>query len=367
MLTATVAPASGTGTPTGTVTFMDGTTALGAVVLSRGTARLSIKTLAAGAHSITAVYSGDANFGGNTSAATTQTVNQDSTTETLTTSPDPSVSGQSVTLTASLKAVAPGSGVPTGTVTFADGTTVLGTIALVNGAARLTTKTLPVGSDPITATYSGDGNFLAGTPAGMSQTVNQDATTTTLTVAPNPSLLNQTVTLRAYPRAVAPGTGLPTGTVTFMDGTTALGTATLVNGTAALATASLPFGVNPITAVYNGDGNFLTSTSAAVSQNVQAATSVTLGSSGTSAASGTSVTFTATVLALAPAPTTDVPTGTVTFMDGTAVLGTATLVSGTATFSISTLAVGTHHITAVYSGDTGNRTKTSAALTETIS
>ena len=75
--TATVAASSGTGTPTGTVTFMDGTTTIGSpVTLTAGVASVSTSTLTAGPHSITAVYAGDTNFATSTSTALTQTVNQ---------------------------------------------------------------------------------------------------------------------------------------------------------------------------------------------------------------------------------------------------------------------------------------------------
>src|SRR4029077_18347928 len=115
-LTATVSPSSG---PTGTVQFFDGATPLGTVALSGGTASLTTSTLAVGAHSITAVYSGDTNYAGSTSSALTQTVNRVTTATALTSSLNPSVFGQAVTLTAT---VSPSSG-PTGTVQFFDGAT----------------------------------------------------------------------------------------------------------------------------------------------------------------------------------------------------------------------------------------------------
>src|SRR5205823_4066431 len=71
------------GTPTGAVTFMDGTTTLGTVAVSGGQASFMSNTLASGVHSITAVYSGDANFNPHTSAALVQTVTPAPTTTTL--------------------------------------------------------------------------------------------------------------------------------------------------------------------------------------------------------------------------------------------------------------------------------------------
>jgi photosystem II stability/assembly factor-like uncharacterized protein len=171
--TATVAPTSGTGTPTGTVTFEDGLTVLGSGALSGGVATFSISTLAVGSHSITAVYGGDTNGAGSTSSAVSQVVNQDSTTTALTSSVNPSVFDQSVTFTATVTANPPGSGTPTGTVTFKDGTATLGTGALSGGVATFSISTLAVGLHSITAVYSGDSNFTTSTSPTLTQTVNQ--------------------------------------------------------------------------------------------------------------------------------------------------------------------------------------------------
>lgn len=93
--TATVSPQSpGAGTPSGTVTFSDGGTQLGAGTLdSSGTATFSTASLAAGSHAITASYGVDSNFIGSTSAALTQTVNKITTTTTVGSPPNPSGSG----------------------------------------------------------------------------------------------------------------------------------------------------------------------------------------------------------------------------------------------------------------------------------
>ena len=71
-LTATVT--SGAGTPTGTVTFLDGATPLGTGTLSGGVATFTTSSLAVGSHSITAAYGGDANFLAATSTPVTQLV-----------------------------------------------------------------------------------------------------------------------------------------------------------------------------------------------------------------------------------------------------------------------------------------------------
>jgi Domain of unknown function (DUF4082)/Bacterial Ig-like domain (group 3)/Bacterial Ig-like domain/Bacterial Ig domain len=172
--TATVAPTSGGGTPTGQVTFMDGATTLGTGTLSGGVATFTTSALSAGTRSITAVYNGDSNYGGSTSAVLSQVVNQGSTSVALASSANPSTFGQSVTFTATLT-VASG-GTPTGQVTFMDGTTTLGTGALSGGVATFSTTTLSTGTHSITAVYNGDGNFGGGVSSALSQVVNQGST-----------------------------------------------------------------------------------------------------------------------------------------------------------------------------------------------
>ena len=90
----------------------------------------------------------------------------------------------------------------------------------------------------------------------------QVATTTTVTSSDNPSFLGETVKITATVSAVVPGGGVPTGTVTFSNGTTPLQTLTLdANGQATLSTAGLDVGSHAITASYSGDVNFTASTS----------------------------------------------------------------------------------------------------------
>ena len=170
-----VAPA--TGTPTGTVTFLDGATTLGTQALSYGVAAFSTASLAGGSHSITASYSGDPNFAAALSPALTQWVGY-APSVTLTSSQNPSSFGQAVTFTATVSAAA-ANGTPTGTVTFLDGTstspTVLGTVVLSNGQAALSFLYLSVGSHPIAASYSGDSLFMAANSTALTQFVSQGA------------------------------------------------------------------------------------------------------------------------------------------------------------------------------------------------
>jgi hypothetical protein len=352
--------APGFGTPTGIVTFWDAGTLLDVATLVGGTTSFTTTGLAVGSHSITAVYRGDANFSTSTSVSLSQMVDKDATTTTLSAAPNPSVLGQLVSFTATVGANLPGSGTPTGTVTFKDGTTTLGSVFLSGGTASFTTSGLATGGHLITAVYGGDANLATSTSAVVSQVVTGYVTTTTLDVAPNPSVYGQLVTFTATVDTV-PGAGTPTGTVTFLDAGVTLGTQTLLNGTTSFTTTELAAGSHPITAIYGGDAAFIPSTSTTMPQEVDKdATTTTLIAAPNPSVVGQAVTFTATVGANLPGSGT--PTGTVIFRDGAATLGTGTLSDGSATFTTSTLAFGSHAITAVYVGDTnflGSSTATS--------
>jgi len=155
--------APGAGSPTGTVTFYDGGVSLGTPsTVSSGQASFSTSTLSVGSHSITAVYSGDANFVASAaSPAQGLTINQGSTTATLLSFSSPVTSGTPVTFTGSVSVTAPASGTPTGTVTFYDGGVSIGSGSVSSGQGSFTTSSLTVGDHFITATYDGDTNFVA--------------------------------------------------------------------------------------------------------------------------------------------------------------------------------------------------------------
>src|SRR5262249_41980859 len=144
---------------------------------SGGSATSSTSTLSARTHSITALYLGsDTRFAESTSPTLTQTVNIPSaTTTTLASSANPSVFGQTVTLTAHVAPMS-GSGTPTGTVTFLDADTSIASGTLSGGTATFSTSSLAVGMHTITASYDGDANFSASTSSAITQTVNSTST-----------------------------------------------------------------------------------------------------------------------------------------------------------------------------------------------
>jgi unsaturated chondroitin disaccharide hydrolase len=264
-VTFTATVTSTAGTPAGTVTFMDGAAVLGSSSLNaNGQATLTVSSLLAGSHSITAVYAGGGGFSGSTSPALTQTVNKASTSTSVSSSVNPSAAGQSVKFTA---AVSPNAA--TGTVQFFDGSNSLGTANLTGGVASLSTSSLSTGSHSITASFSGDGNYNSSNSTSLSQTVNGALATTTTTVASsvNPSVNKQPVTFTA---TVTSGAGIPTGTVTFTDKGTTLGTGSLnAGGQATLTASKLSVGLHSITAVYGGNSSFSSSTSQVLTQTVK--------------------------------------------------------------------------------------------------
>jgi len=215
---------------------------------------------------------------------------------------------------------------------------------------------LAAGTQTLSVTFTPTNTTDYTTATGTVQlTVNPVTTTVALTSSPNPSNYGALVTFTA---AVTPSTA--TGTVTFMEGGSTLGTGTVSGGVATYGASTLPVGPNSVTAVYGGDPNDNSSTSAALTQTVnQLNTSVTLTSSANPSASGSLVTFTATV-----SPST--ATGTVTFIDGSTTLGPATISGGVATYGTSALSAGSHSITAAYGGDSNDSGSTSSVFSQTV-
>ncbi len=361
--TATVSPVTGVGLQSGTVQFFDGAVSLGSPALSGGQASVTL-TLAAGVHSITAVYSGDGNFTGSTSPAFAQNVLRRTTTVVTSNRVPTANFGQNITFTATVRPVT-GTGFPTaGTVEFRENGTLLGTGTYIgNGRWTFQTNTLAAGSHTITAVFLAAGTFAASSGSYV-QVVNQAATTTTVTSSVNPSVFGRSITLTAR---VQPNPGAGTN-VEFFEGSTSLGSFPLdATGRARLAISTLSVGTHGINAIYPGTANYLTSTSAVFNQTVTKANSRTVvTTSGSPANFGQPVTFTATVSAVAPGA--GVPTGTVQFrIDGVNVVGGPTsLAGGQAQYTTSALSVGLHRISAVYNGDINFNASTSANRNQRI-
>jgi hypothetical protein len=384
------------------VTFSAGATTLGTATLSAsGTAVFSTTTLAVGSYTpITASYAGDTNYLPRSSASTpaiTLTVNKATPSLTIarTAGSSSSTYGSSITLTATVPAVN-GGAVPTGTVQFYDGATLIGTAqALANGTASISTSALSVGSHAaIKATYLPGSNPNYNTASSaMLAAVTVAKATLVPTLAS--STLNGTVTFMI---TMTPATGcaFPRGTITLRDLSSAaasFGTATLnASGVATFSIAATTFsslGAHPIIATYTpavatvtpvptaAEPNYLAATSGQLLQTTvlptgTAASTVSVASSATSVAAGVNVTFTATI---AVATGVAAPTGgVVEFWDGNTYLGKGTITASTvgsvtsyrATFATTTLARGLHPIRARFVGSASHAVSTSSLLNQTI-
>ena len=196
-------------------------------------------------------------------------------------------------------------GIPTGIVTIYSGSVPLTTVTLDNsGHANYSTSSLPAGTLTLVALYSGDSNFSSST-ATLAQQVNPISTTSSLSSSLNPSSFSQGVTFSSM---ITSATGLiPTGSVTFFDGAQMLGTSTLNNlGVATFTTLILTPTSHLITATYNPDADFITSSSNLTQVVSQAPTSTTiLTSSPNPANPGDLITFVAST-----SSATGIPTGT---------------------------------------------------------
>jgi hypothetical protein len=347
-------------TPTGTVTFLDGGKAFGTATLNpSASASFSTANLIVGTHSIMVAYPGDFNFDATTSPAITQTVTGYPSATTLTVAPNPAKALTAITLTSTVSSQF---GTPTGSMTFTANGQTLATAALnASGVATATISTLGAGTYTVVATYSADTNFAASSASAQETVVGAD-TTTTLTASPNPADLLQTVTFNTMVRA-AQGTAVPAGTVTLAEGSNVLGTKALdASGNASFSLSTLALGPHTIRASFSSTGNFNPS-SASVNEVVTViATKLALSASPNPAAVGQPV----TIQASAAAGST-IPSGTVTFFDGSAILGAGSINgAGQASLTTSALALGTHVLTASYPAGSTFGGATSNAVQENI-
>lgn len=360
----------------GTVQFkLDGTNVDTALTVDgSGNASTSVSNLNVGGHTITADFvSSDGALLNSSGTAPTQQVNKADTATTVSGDPNPSVYGQSVTLTAEITTLAPGGGSPTGTVTFSEGATQLATAPVSSGGASASMSNLSVGSHPITATYSGDGN-LNGSFGTTSQVVNQAASQSSVTSSINPSAFGQpvsfTVTVCAAPPSTAPPSN-PSGPVTFtIDGSGTYDTETLgasplagCSQATSISKTALSVATHPVTTSYGGDGNFVGSAGELVGGQVvtKAPTTTTVTFVPAVPHVSQAVTFTAVVHQVYPNPT--LPTGTVSFfVDGSATASATVPLVGTSATYVTTFGGGNHTVVAVYNGDGNYFSSTSAPV-----
>jgi hypothetical protein len=239
----------------------------------------------AGTYQVYSAYSGDSNFLASQSAVYSVTVLPDPTLTTLASSASISPPGQAITFTGNIadQYYSP----VAGTVTFSDGTTVLGTVPVnASDVATYTTSSLNIGVHSIKACFvsavdpSGTYDFVnscsPAIPEAISLPSTIGTTSTTLTSSLNPSVVGQTVTFSATAATTGSFISTPTGTVTFYDGANQIGSGILNNGVATLAISTLAAGLHNITASYLGSSTMAPSTSAILVQQVN----VGIGSAG---------------------------------------------------------------------------------------
>ena len=404
-LTATVAvTAPGAGSPTGTVTFSGngGTVCSGTLsAADPDTASCTTTYPAVTSGTVTASYGGDANDVGS-SGTTSLSVGKAVSATAVASSANPAVTGQPFTLTATVGAVAPSSGTPSGTVTFTlsdpvptkgpghlpaptcgNGGTGADTVVLSGGVATCAVPGLLVEQSPLTVnvSYSGSTAFAASASSPFSETVAKSPTLVTIGAKANPTVTAGAASFSAVVTAASPGAGKPTGTVTWTI-TSAGGTVipcasgnTAVNESTGKTTCNVasqelfaadgPYTVN---VAYSGDANFATSTGTYV-QNVSKAGSKVKVTLTPPASSGSPAIITAAVSGV-PA-TAGTPTGTVTFAvtseAGATVAcdssDTLTLSAGTATCTVTSALVlsgSPYSVVATYNGD-GNFTTSASS------
>jgi sugar lactone lactonase YvrE len=229
--------------PAGTIAFYDGSVVLGTVPFgTNGIASITTASLSVGTHSITAKYAGGGNFLSASSPVLTQIVGKAASTVALSTSNATPYPGDSITLTAMVTSTA---GVPSGSVQFLDGSSVLGTAPLNTQGTAVFTASLAAGTHTIDAIYAGDQNFLA-----SQNTITEQANAGTISLSLNKNTLTLrqgntgTLTALLLPQNGYKGTitfscsGLPqTATCSFNPGTmTANGTKTPMPATLTITT-----------------------------------------------------------------------------------------------------------------------------------
>jgi hypothetical protein len=358
MVKFTAAVSATSGMPAGTVAFFDGSASLGSAPLTSGSASVSVSTLIAASHSITAVYQGSLEYKSSLSAPLSQAVHLATTITSLTSTHNPALINQAVGYIATITSQY--GGTVTGKVIFQDGGSTIATVRVSSGKARFQTKYTAAAVHAITATYLGDANNIGSASATLTEQI-VAATLTAVTTSVSPSFIGQPVTFTA---SVTSAFGaVPDGElVAFYDGTMALASVALAGEMVAYTTSALSHKTHTIKVTYAGDANFAPS-SAIVTQVVNLyPTTTALSSSPNPSQLGQAVTFTAQVTSTGPSA----PTGKVQFLDGTTTLGTITLSGRVAKLTKSTLAVGTHSITAQYLGDFADAKSTSSVVQQTV-
>ena len=333
------------GTPTGTVTVADGFNSCTATV-SAGQCALTFS--ASGDRTITLTYSGDANF----TTSSTQAIHRVRYTTNLSVighTPNPSNVGQAVTVSFVVSASPQGGPAPTGNVTVSDGTTSC-TASVAVGSCTLTFQT--PGTRSLIATYAGDSFNRNSVSNEIPHMVKNSSSTTITGHSPSPSDIGQTIVV-GY-SIIGNGPGTPTGNVVVSDGAASC-TASVAAGQCAI-TFNVA-GQRTLTAAYDGDTNFVGSTTSTSHQVMYSTTTTITGHSPLPSAPGQPVTvsFMVNQSIQGGAP----PAGTVTVSDGVATCS-GSVASGSCSIVLTT--AGSRALSANYAGDASNKASVSAPV-----
>ncbi|HXB61570.1 MAG TPA: Ig-like domain repeat protein [Acidobacteriaceae bacterium] len=367
------------------VTFTAPSTGASATLSNSSTCTTSLSNTPAGSCSVTAIANGISNSAasysvtakatGITAPATfTLTNTQATITLTVTASPTALVYGEPLTITATSSQLNVGGSTPTGAVTFYDSTTTLSPTGTLGGSfTSASYNTIAqLGERHYGASLAADTNFNAVSRTNATTIVvgKASSTLTGPTTQPVQITVNTAGSVPVTVTGQYSGTGVstPSGSIGYTIGSpcaaSCTGTATITSGAATIPTLStLAPGPYTIAVTYAGDTNYNAATSINVSIQVGKLTPTdTLQASATSILTQNQETLTATISFSAGST----PTGSVNFMDGLTLLSTVPLTNGVAVLNTSTLSIGSHSITAVYSGDANYATVTSAAQSITV-
>ncbi|WP_124566864.1 Ig-like domain-containing protein [Rhodococcus sp. KBW08] len=359
-LTANIAPAA----EGGTVQFKDGGVDIGgSIAVTAGAATLDHTFTATGTHSITAVYSGTAGFGGSSSQA--QSIEISSSAQSTTTTlqvPATAVTGSAVDLTAT---VAPSNAV--GSVQFKSNGAAIGSpVTVTAGVATLSHAFDVAGAQSVTADFTAGAGFVSSSAAAQTVTVSDPApvdveTTTSLSV-PATAITGTAVDLTA---TVAPNNAV--GTVQFKSNGTAIGSpVTVSGGTATLSHTFDVAGAQSVTADFTAGAGFVSSSAAAQTVTVSDPAPVDVETTTSLSVPATAITGTAVDLTATVAPNNAV--GTVQFKsNGTAIGSPVTVSSGVATLSHVFDVAGAQSVTADFTAVAGFVNSSASAQTVTVS
>ncbi|MES9515633.1 beta strand repeat-containing protein [Rhodococcus erythropolis] len=359
-LTANIAPAA----EGGTVQFKDGGVDIGgSIAVTAGAATLDHTFTTTGTHSITAVYSGTAGFGGSSSQA--QSIEISSSAQSTTTTlqvPATAVTGSAVDLTAT---VAPSNAV--GSVQFKSNGVAIGSPVTVSGGTATLSHTFDAaGAQSVTADFTAGAGFVSSSASAQTVTVSDPApvdveTTTSLSV-PATAITGTAVDLTA---AVAPNNAV--GTVQFKSNGVAIGSpVTVSSGVATLSHTFDAAGAQSVTADFTAGAGFVSSSASAQTVTVSDPAPVDVETTTSISVPATAITGSAVDLTATVAPNNAV--GTVQFKsNGTAIGSPVTVTGGVATLSHAFDVAGAQSVTADFTAGAGFVSSSASAQTVTVS